>query len=71
MQQLIVIFSKTRSRILYEVKFTKAQIEHKEPKIVRFFMPQYAKPRTLELYYDFITIFYDVNKIEELEIETD
>ena len=56
---------------MYGVIFTKAQIEHKEPIVVRYFMLQYAKLRTLELYYDFFTIFCDVNKIEELEIEPD
>ena len=35
---------------LYEVELTKAQIEHKEPIIVGFFILQYAKLRMLELY---------------------
>ena len=56
---------------LYEVKFAKAQIEHKEPIIVGFFFLQYAKLRMLELYYNFLTRFCDVNKFEELKMDTD
>ena len=55
---------------LYEVELAKAQIEHKEPIIVGFFILQYAKLRMLELYYDFFTRFCDVNKFEELEMDT-
>ena len=56
---------------LYEVELAKAQIEHKEPIIVGFFNLQYAKLRMLELYYNFCTKFYDVNKFEELDMDTD
>ena len=35
---------------LYEVELAKAEIEHREPIIVGFFIHQYAKPRMLELY---------------------
>ena len=35
---------------LYEVELPKAQIEHREPIIVGFFILQYAKLRMLELY---------------------
>ena len=35
---------------LFEVKLVKAEIEHREPIIVGFFMLQYAKLRMLELY---------------------
>ena len=56
---------------LYEVELVKAQIEHKEPIIVGFFILQYAKLRMLELYYNFFTRFCDVNKFEELEMDTD
>ena len=56
---------------LYEVELAKAQIEHKEPIIVGFFILQYAKMRMLELYYNFFTRFSDVNKFEELEMDTD
>ena len=56
---------------LYEVELAKAEIEHKEPIIVGFFILQYAKLRRLELYYNFFTRFCDVNKFEELEMDTD
>ena len=56
---------------LYEVELAKAQIKHKEPIIVGFFILQYAKLRMLELYYNFFTRFCDVNKFEEFEIDTD
>ena len=56
---------------LYEVELAKAQIEHKEPFIVGFFILQYAKLRMLELYYNFLTRFCDVHKFEELEMDTD
>ena len=55
---------------LYKVALAKAQIEHKEPIIVGFFLLQYAKLRTLELYYNIFTRFCDVNKFEELEMDT-
>ena len=55
---------------LYEVELAKAEIEHKEPIIVSFFILQYAKLRMLELYYIFFTRFCDVNKFEELEMDT-
>ena len=56
---------------LYKVGVTKVQIEHKEPIIVGFFILQYAKMRMLELYYNFFTRFCDLNKFEELEMDTD
>ena len=56
---------------LYEVELAKAQIEHKEPIIVGFFILKYAKLRMLELYYNFCTNFCDVTKFEELEMDTD
>ena len=56
---------------LYQVELAKAQIEHKEPIIVGFFILQYAKLRMLELYYNFFTKLCDVNKFEELEMDTD
>ena len=56
---------------LYEVELAKAQIEHREPIIVGFFILQYAKWRLLELYYNFFTRFCDVNKFEEVEMDTD
>ena len=56
---------------LYEVELAKAEIEHREPIIVGFFILQYAKLRMLELYYNFFDRFCDVNKLEELEMDTD
>ena len=56
---------------LYEVELAKAEIEHKESIIVGFFILQFAKLRILELYYNFFTRFCDVNKFEELEMDTD
>ena len=56
---------------LYEVELVKSTIEHREPIIVGFFILQYAKLRMLELYYNFFDEFCDVNKFEELEMDTD
>ena len=56
---------------LYEVELAKAEIEHREPIIVGFFILQYAKLRMLELYYNFFDRFCNVNKFEELEMDTD
>ena len=56
---------------LCEVELSKAQIEHKEPLIVGLFILQYAKLWMLELYYNFFPRFCDVNKFEELEMDTD
>ena len=56
---------------LYEVELAKAEIEHREPFIVGFFVLQFAKLRTLELYYNFFERFCGVNKFEELEMDTD
>ena len=56
---------------LYEVELAKAEIEHREPIIVGFFILQYAELRMLELYYNFFDRFCEVNKFEELEMDTD
>ena len=56
---------------LYEVDLAKAQIEHKEPFTVGFFILQYAKLRMLELFYKIFSRFCDLNKFEELEMDTD
>ena len=56
---------------LYEVQLAKVQIEHKESTIVGLFILQYAKLRKLELYYNFFTRICDVDKFEELEMDTD
>ena len=55
---------------MYDVELSKAEIEHKEPILVGFFILQYAKLRMLELYYILFTRFCDVNKLEELEMDT-
>ena len=49
----------------------KAEIEQREPIIVGFFILQYAKLRMLGLYYNFFDRFCDVNKFEELEMDTE
>ena len=50
---------------LYEVEMAKAEIEHRKPIIVGFFILQYANPRMLDLYYNFFERFCGVNKFEE------
>ena len=42
---------------MYEVELAKAVNDHREPIIVGFFTPQYAKLRLLELYYNFFERF--------------
>ena len=56
---------------LYEVKLAKAQIGHKEPIIAGIFILQNAKLRMLDLYYNSFIKFGDVNKLEELQKDTD
>ena len=56
---------------VYEVELVKAEIEHREPIIVGFFILQYAKLRMLELYYNFFKQYCDESKFEELEMDTD
>ena len=56
---------------LYEVELAKAQTEHREPILVRFFKHQYAKCWLLQLYFKIFTKFCDVNKFEELELDTE
>ena len=56
---------------LYEVELAKAQIEHKKPIIVDPGILQYAKLQMLELYYNSFTRFFDVNKFQDLEMDTD
>ena len=55
----------------YEVELARAQIEHEEPIIVGFFILQFAKLQMLELYYNFLTRFCDVNTLEKSEMDTD
>ena len=54
-----------------EVEFVKAEIEHKGPIIVWFFILQYAKLQILQQYYIFSTYFCHVNNFEELERDKD
>ena len=61
----------TVEKDLYELELLKSTNEHREPIIVGFFILQYAKLRILELYYNFFDKFCDVNRIEELEMDTD
>ena len=56
---------------LLEVEFVKPEIEHREAIIVRFFFLQYAKLRILEINYHFFKKFCDIDKYEELELDTD
>ena len=56
---------------LYDIGLLKSTIEHTEPIIVEFFILRYAKLRMLESYYISCDKFYDVNIIEELEMDTD
>ena len=59
------------SKELYEVELAKSKIEHRVPITVGFFILQYAKLRMLELYCNFFDRFCDVDKFEELEMDTD
>ena len=68
----IVTFKKLYhvNNALYEAELVKAQVEQKETFIVGFFILQYAKLRRLELHYNFFTKLCDVNKFEELAMDT-
>ena len=55
---------------LYEVELTKAEIEQRTYHCWLLIL-QYAKLRMLELYYNFFERFCDVNKFEELKMDTD
>ena len=56
---------------LYEVELVKSKIEHGESIIVGFFLLPCAKLRMLELCYYFFKKFFDTEKYEELELDTD
>ena len=49
----------------------KLLIEHREPITVGFFILQYAKPRLLELFYNFFHKYCNENKFENLEMSAD
>ena len=55
---------------VYEVELVTSTVKHREPIIVGFFISQYAKLRMPELYYNFFDKFCDVQKFEELEMDT-
>ena len=59
------------NRQLYEIELAKAEIERKEPDVVGYLIPKYAKLRLLELYYDSFHKFRDMNQFDELEMDTD
>ena len=54
-----------------EVEKAKTEIEHRKPILVGFFILQYAQIAMLELYYNFSERFFEVNKFEVLEKDTD
>ena len=56
---------------LCDVELVNSGIEHREPIFFGFFFLQYAKLRTLELYYNFFRKFCDTEKYEGLEMDTD
>ena len=55
---------------LNEVELAKAEVDHKEPCIVGFFILQYPELRMLELYYNFFKEFCNDDKYEELVMDT-
>ena len=59
------------SHQMYEVELAKAEVEHKDPDVVGFFILQYANLRMLDFYYNFFDKFCDISKFEELEMDTD
>ena len=56
---------------LYEAELAKAEVEHKVPVVVGFYILQYANLRVSELCYNFMDKLCDINKYEELEMDTD
>ena len=61
----------TIQKDLYEIELLKSTNEDKQPIIVGFFILQYKKLRMLELYCNFFDKFCNVNKFDELEMDTD
>ena len=59
------------SKEICVVELAKSKIEHREPITVGFFIVQYAKLRMLELFYNWFDKFCDVDKSEELDMDTD
>ena len=56
---------------LYQVELVKLEIEHREPIFVGFSVLDYAKLRMLEHYYNVFKKFCDLDKYEDLEMDTD
>ena len=56
---------------IYDVELAEAEIEVKEPVNVGFSILLYAKLRMFDLYYYSLVKFCDMNKFEELEMDTD
>ena len=56
---------------LYEIESVKADVEHKEPIIVGFFVLEYATLRILELYYNYFQKFCNFDSFEEMKMDTD
>ena len=56
---------------LFEVELVKSEFERKEPIMVGFSIPQYAKLRMLELYCNFFDKYCDVTKFGDVEMDTD
>ena len=59
------------NKALYEFEPVRAEIEHKEPILGRFFILQCAKLRMLDLNYNFGTKLCEVNKFGKLKMDTD
>ena len=55
----------------HEVNFDEAHIKHIEPIIVGFITFQITKLRRLELHYNFFSKLFGINKIDELDMDTD
>ena len=54
-----------------EVELLKSTIEHREPKVVGFFILQHAKLRSLDLYHCFFHKYCDENNLEEFKLDMD
>ena len=63
--------SNNASETFYEVEFSRSKIEHREPIMDGLFILQYAKLRMLEHCYNYFDKFCDVDKFQELKMDTD
>ena len=66
-------FFKTMNELpeqIYEVEMSRSRINHKEPKIIGFFILQFAKLTMLQLKYNFFSRFCDKNKHGLIEKNT-